>query len=158
MADISINRLRKEEFLTEYVVDIHVDPTLLRMTGYHDDYSASAVVDRNSSSCQEITTQQSKKSFRLEVELPTVHDHLKLTAVLADGHCSDFPAMMVYTERDRSAMLPYHNNPSFCDKVPGECVFTCDCSVIQCHTVSLVIMSHRQQTLELCEISLSLSL
>ena len=152
MADISINRLRKEEFLTEYVVDIHVDPTLLRMTGYHDDYNASAVVDRNSSSCQEITTQQSKKSFRLEVELPTVHDHMKLTAVLADGHCADFPAMMVYTNRDRSVMLPYHNNPSFCDKVTDECVFKCDCSANQCHTVSLVIMSHREQPLKLCDI------
>ena len=143
--------------MTEYVVDyqMDLDPTKLRMTGYRTDYNASAVVDRNSSSCQEITAMESKKSFRLEVELPTVGDHLQLTAVLANGHCSDFPAMMVYTNRDRSAMLPYHNNPSFCDKVPDECVFTCDCSEIQCHTMSLVIMSHREHSLKLCEIYLA---
>ena len=143
-----INGLHQGVCLTQYVVD----PNLLRMTGYHNDYDASAVVDDNVDSCQEITSPESKKSFRLEVELSTVRDHLNLTAVLTEGHCSDFPAMMVYTERDRSAMLPYHNNPSFCDKVPGECAFTCDCSASQCHTMSLVILSHRKWPLKLCEI------
>ena len=101
----------------------------------------SVFVDVNNATCQQVTTPHSDKSFRLEVELPTAHDHLTLTAVLDGGECLDFPATMVYTKSDQSAMLPYHNNPSFCDNVPGECVFECDCSAMPCQRVFLIILS-----------------
>ena len=122
------------------------------MTGYQNDYNVTAMVDVNNATCQPVTTPQSDKSFRLEVELLTRQDSLTLTVVLAGGECLDFPATMVYTERDYSVMLPYHNNPDFCDNEPGKCVFKCDCSDTKCHRLVLIILSAPTVPRGLCEI------
>ena len=106
------------------------------------------LVDVNNATCQQVTTPLSDKSFRLEAELPPAHDHLTVTAVLDGGECLDFPATMVYTKSDQSVMLPYHNNPSFCANEPGECVFECDCSAMQCQPVFLIILSAPQRAAE----------
>ncbi|KAI0238665.1 hypothetical protein LSAT2_010604, partial [Lamellibrachia satsuma] len=138
--------------LAEVEVFDDIDPSWLKMTGYRNDYNVSVLVDVNNATCQQVTTPHSDKSFRLEVELPTAHGHLTVTAVLDGGECLDFPATMVYTKSDQSAMLPYHNNPSFCDNEPGECVFECDCTAMQCQRVFLVILSAPTGPRKLCEI------
>ena len=124
----------------------------LKITGYRNDSNVSVLIDVNNATCQQVTTPHSDKSFRLEVELPPAHDHLTVTAVLDGGECLDFPATMVYTKSDQSAMLPYHNNPSFCDNEPGECVFECDCSAMPCQRVFLAILSAPTGPRKLCEI------
>ncbi|KAI0235811.1 hypothetical protein LSAT2_013678 [Lamellibrachia satsuma] len=128
------------------------DTNWLKIAGYRNDYNVSVFVDVNNATCQQVTTPHSDKSFTLEVELPTAHDHLTVTAVLDGGECLDFPATMVYMMSDQSAMLPYHNNPSFCDNVPGECVFECDCSAMPCQRVFLIILSAPTGPRKLCEI------
>ncbi|KAI0238661.1 hypothetical protein LSAT2_009031 [Lamellibrachia satsuma] len=130
----------------------YFDTNWLKIAGYRNDYNVSVFVDVNNATCQQVTTPHSDKSFTLEVELPIAHDHLTVTAVLDGGECLDFPATMVYTKSDQSAMLPYHNNPSFCDNVPGECVFKCDCSAMPCQRVFLIILSAPTGPRKLCEI------
>ncbi|KAI0232410.1 hypothetical protein LSAT2_017233 [Lamellibrachia satsuma] len=122
------------------------------MSGYRNDYNVSGVTDVNNATCQQVTTPYSDEGFRLTVEVPTVHSRLTVTAVLDGGNCLEFPATMVYTEGDKSAMLPYGNNPSFCDHVPGTCVFDCDCSAMPCQLVSLFILSAPSGPRQLCEI------
>ena len=102
------------------------------MTGHRNDYNVSSLVDLNNDTCQEVTAPNTITAFRLEVELPTPYDNLTLTLVMTGGLCLDFPATMVYSLGDQSAMLPYSQNPSFCDNAPNECVFKCDCSVVRC--------------------------
>ena len=97
------------------------------MSGYRTDYNVSDVIDLNNATCQQVTTPESDTPFRLTIELPSYYEPLIVTAVL-DGDCLDFPATMVYTEGDRSVMVPCGNNPSFCENVPGTCAFNCDCS------------------------------
>ena len=125
--------------ITQHVVDIN--PNLIKVSGYRNDYNVTAIVDVNNATCQRVTKPDSDESFLLELELPSRHDSLTLTAVLAGGKCLDFPATMVYTEGDQSAMIPYHNNPSFCDKVPGKCAFECDCSDTKCRRLVLAMLS-----------------
>ena len=134
----------------QHVVDIN--PSLIKVSGYRNDYNVTAIVDVNNATCQPVTSPHSDKSFRLEVELPTRHESLTLTAVLDGGECLDFPATIVYTERDHSVMLPYHHNPAFCDNEPGKCVFKCDCSDTKCHRVVLIILSAPTGPRGLCEI------
>ena len=132
------------------------DSTIVFMSGYRNDYSVSLVTDRNNATCQPVTTPESDEPFTLKVELwKTIHSRLIVTVVLDQGDCLDFPATMVYTEGDQSALLPYHNNPSFCDKKPGRCVFECDCSATPCQTVYLVMLSAPHNSLTLCEIYLA---
>jgi len=133
-----------------HVVDI--DASLIKVTGYRNDYNVTAIIDVDNATCQPVTSPQSNKSFRLEVELLTLHDSLTLTAVLAGGECLDFPATLVYTEHDHSVMLPYHHNPAFCDNEPGKCVFKCDCSDTKCHRLVLAILSAPTGPRGLCEI------
>ena len=137
-------------YLMQCVIDI--DVTKVHVTGYRNNYNISAIVDRNKTTCQQVTRSDSDEAFRFIYEMPNVHDNLTVTAVLDGGDCLDFPATMVYTEGDGSPMLPYSNNPSFCDRVPGKCVFECDCSDMPCHFVNIVILSAPYQTRKLCEI------
>ncbi|KAK2149949.1 hypothetical protein NP493_2863g00001 [Ridgeia piscesae] len=99
-----------------------------------------------------VTTPDSDEPFLLEVELPSRQDRLTLTAVLDGGECLDFPATMVYSESDQSAMIPYNNNPSFCDKVPGKCAFECDCSDTKCRRLVHAMLSVPTGPRGLCEI------
>ena len=123
------------------------------MSGYRDDYNASYVTDLNNATCQQVTSRESDKGFTLKVELShAVRSRLTVTAVVDEGDCLDFPATMVYTEGDQSAMLPYHKNPSFCDHTPGQCVFECDCSDTECVNIHLVILSAPDHSRKLCEI------
>ena len=135
---------------TQYIVDI--DPSLVKVTGYRNDYNVAALVDVNNATCQRVTTPDSDEPFLLEVEWPSRQDRLTLTAVLDGGECLDFPATMVYSESDQSAMIPYHNNPSFCDKVPGKCAFECDCSDTKCRRLVLAMLSVPTGPRGLCEI------
>ena len=99
------------------------------------------------------SSRESDKGFTLKVELShAVRSRLTVTAVVDEGDCLDFPATMVYTEGDQSAMLPYHKNPSFCDHTPGQCVFECDCSDTECVNIHLVILSAPDHSRKLCEI------
>ena len=121
------------------------------MTGYRDDYNVSSVVDVNNDTCQEVTAPKSNTAFRLEIELRSSYDNLTLTLVMTGGICLHFPATMVYTLGDQAAILPYSQNPSFCDNVQNECLFKCDCSVVRCQRVFLIILSARNVSRELCE-------
>ena len=125
---------------------------MVTMTGYRNDYNASLATDQDNATCQQVTVSTSSKAFILRAELPTVNDHLTLTLKLDGGDCLGFPATMVYTERSQSAMVPFRNNPSYCDQVPGECVFRCDCEALQCQTVTVLILSARNYSRRLCEI------
>ncbi|KAK2177334.1 hypothetical protein NP493_605g01056 [Ridgeia piscesae] len=122
------------------------------MTGYRNNYIVSDVIDMNDATCQQVTTPDSDKYFLLEIELPTRHGNLTVTAGLGGGDCLDFPVTMVYTERDQSVVIPYHNNPSFCRNLPGKCVFDCDCSDTKCHRVVLALLSVPTGPRTLCEI------
>ena len=131
---------------------VDFDPTMIHMSGYRDDYSVSDVIDMDNATCQPVTKPESDEPFTLKVELSSAVDsRLTVTAVL-DGDCLDFPATMVYTEGDQSALIPFHNNPSFCDNSPGRCVFECDCSATRCQTVYLVFLSAPDHTRRLCGI------
>ena len=134
----------------QYIVGI--DLSLFKVTGYRNDYNVAALVDVNNATCQRVTTPDSDEPFLLEVELPSRQDRLTLTAVLDGGECLDFPATMVYSESDQSAMIPYNNNPSFCDKVPGKCAFECDCSDTKCRRLVLAMLSVPTGPRGLCEI------
>ena len=80
---------------------------MIHMSGYRDDYNASDVTDLNNATCQQVTTRQSDEGFILKVELlHAVRRRLTVTAVVDEGDFLDFPATMVYTEGDQSAMLP----------------------------------------------------
>ena len=125
---------------------------MMEMTGYRNNYNVSIITDANNDTCELVTTQESDKGFSLKIEMLTALDNLTMTAVLDNGDCLDFPATMVYTLGDQSAMLPYHNNPSFCDAEPGKCVFECDCSDTKCRQVFLVILSAPTMKRDLCEI------
>ena len=116
------------------------DTSTIKMSGYRTDYTVSDVIDLNNATCQQVTTPESDTPFLLTIELPTYYKPLIVTAVL-DGDCLDFPATMVYTEGDRSVMVPYGNNPSFCENIPGTCAFDCDCSDKGCHVVTLALLS-----------------
>ncbi|KAK2174957.1 hypothetical protein NP493_764g00021 [Ridgeia piscesae] len=127
--------------------------SLNQVSGYRDAYDTSDVTDLNNATCQQVTTRESDKGFTLKVELSlAVRSRLTVTAVVDEGDCLDFPATMVYTEGDQSAMLPYHNNPSFCDNTPGQCVFECDCSDTECVTIRLVIISAPDHSRKLFEV------
>ena len=123
---------------------------MLQMTGYRNNFNPAIITDAYTTTCDQVTTPASDEDFFLKVEIQTSHDSLTVTAVLDE--CLDFPATMVYTEGDQSAMLPYHNNPSFCDNAPGHCVFKCDCSVTRCRNVFLVILADTRRARKVCEI------
>ncbi|KAI0215189.1 hypothetical protein LSAT2_032775 [Lamellibrachia satsuma] len=125
---------------------------MIQLSGYRNDYNVSDVTDLNNATCQQVTTPDSDEPFRLTVEFSTVHSRLTVTAVVGGGDCLEFPATMVYTEGDQSTMLPYGNNPSFCDNSPGGCVFECDCSAVPCQYVHLAILSAPTHSRKLCEI------
>ncbi|KAK2176250.1 hypothetical protein NP493_669g00000 [Ridgeia piscesae] len=126
---------------------------MIHMSGYRDDYSVSDVTDLNNATCQQVTATESDKAFRLKVELSSAVDsRLTVTAVLDGGDCLDFPATMVYTEGDQSALITYHNNPSFCDNSPGRCVFECGCSEVECVNIYLFILSAPDHSRRLCAI------
>ena len=131
---------------------------VMEMTGYRNDYNVADVIDLNNATCQQVTTPLSDKAFVVRVELPTATVGagltLTLTAVLDGGECLDFPATMVYTEGDPSIVMPFQNNPAFCDNQPGNCVFECDCSDVPCHFVYLVVLSAPNRQRGLCEIFL----
>ena len=130
----------------------YLEPRMMKMTGYRNNYNVSVITDANNATCEQVTTQISEKGFTLKIEMLTALDNLTMTAVLGVGDCLDFPATMVYTEGDQSAMLPYHNNPSFCDNAPGKCVFECDCSATKCRNLFLTILSAPYKPRKLCEI------
>ncbi|KAI0208327.1 hypothetical protein LSAT2_006992 [Lamellibrachia satsuma] len=138
--------------LCEVEVYSYFEPSMMEMTGYRNNYNVSIITDANNDTCELVTTRESEKGFSLKIEMLTALDNLTMTAVLDNGDCLDFPATMVYTQGDQSAMLPYHNNPSFCDTEPGKCVFECDCSDTKCRQVFLVILSAPTMKRELCEI------
>ena len=128
------------------------DSSMVIMTGYRNDYNASLATDTDNATCQQVTESQSAKAFVLRAELPPVNDSLTLTLELDGGDCLGFPATMVYTEGGQSAMLPFRNNPSYCDPIPEQCVFRCDCGALQCQTVTVLILSARNYSRGLCEI------
>ena len=130
----------------------YFEPSMMEMNGYRKNYNVSIITDANNDTCELVTTPESEKGFSLKIEMLTALDNLTMTAVLDNGDCLDFLATMVYTQGDQSAMLPYHNNPSFCDTEPGKCVFECDCSDTKCRQVFLVILSAPTMKRELCEI------
>ena len=126
------------------------DPSMVQMTGYRNKFNPAVITDTDTTTCDQVTTPASDTDFILTVEIQTTLDSLTVTAVLDE--CLDFPATMVYTEGDQSALLPYHNNPSFCDNAPGHCVFKCDCSDTRCRNVFLVILADPKRARKLCEI------
>ena len=127
------------------------DRSTIQMSGYRPDYNVSDVIDLDNATCQQVTTPESDTPFLLTIELPTYYKPLIVTAVL-DGDCLDFPATMVYTEGDRSVMVPYGNNPSFCENIPGTCAFDCDCSDKGCQLVTLALLSVLNKPRGLCEL------
>ena len=132
---------------------VEFDPSVIHMSGYRDDYNASDVTDLNNATCQQVTSRESDKGFTLKVVLSNaVRSRLTVTAVVGELDCLDFPATMVYTEGDQSAMLPYPKNPSFCTNTPGQCVFECDCSDTECVTIHLFILSAPDHSRKLCEV------
>lgn len=126
---------------------------MVQMTGYRSNYSGSIITDANRATCEQVTTLTSDKDFIFKLEMQTNLDSLTVTAVL--DQCLDFPATMVYTEGDQSAMLPYHNNPSFCDDAAGNCDFKCDCSDTRCRHIFLVILADPKRARKVCEIVIS---
>ncbi|KAI0223185.1 hypothetical protein LSAT2_025593 [Lamellibrachia satsuma] len=143
-----------DEWLTLCEVEVYsyFEPRMMEITGYRNNYNISVITDTNNATCEQVTTQESEKGFSLKIEMLTALDNLTMIAVLGVGDCLDFPATMVYTEGDQSAMLPYHNNPSFCDNEPGKCVFECDCGATKCRHLLLTILSAPHTPRKLCEI------
>ena len=128
---------------------------MTHVTGYRKDYNVTAITDGNSATCEQVTKPESDEAFVFKYELPNVRSKLTVKVTLHRGDCLDFPATMVYTEGDNSAMLPYHNNPSFCRQVTGKCEFECDCSAATpCSGVlNVVILSSPDHARTLCEVS-----
>ena len=135
----------------EHILYSEFDTSTIQMRGYRTDYNVSDVIDLNNATCQQVTTPESDTPFLLTIELPTYYKPLIVTAVL-DGDCLDFPATMVYTEGDRSVMVPYGNNPSFCENIPGTCAFDCDCSDKGCRLVTLTLLNDPRKPRRLCEV------
>ena len=122
------------------------------VTGYRKAYNVSAIIDGNNATCEQVTTPESDEAFQFKYELPNVRSKLTVDVTLKGGDCLDFPAIMVYTDGDNSAVLPYHNNPSFCDQVTGKCEFECDCSASLCRVLNIAILSSPDHARKLCEV------
>ena len=52
----------------------------------------------------------------------------------------------------RSVMVPFGNNPSFCENIPGTCAFDCDCSDKGCQVVTLALLGATGEARGLCEL------
>ena len=137
-----------------HIFYLDFDSSKVQMSGYRTDYNVSDVIDLDNATCQQVTTPESDTSFLLTIELSTYYKPLIVTAVL-DGDCLDFPATMVYTEGDRSVMVPYGNNPSFCENIPGTCAFDCECSDKGCQFVTLALLNDPRKPRRLCEVYLT---
>ena len=137
--------------MCEHILCSEFDTSTIQMSGYRTDYNVSHIIDLNNATCQQVTTPESDTPFLLTIELPTYYKPLIVTAVL-DGDCLDFPATMVYTEGDRSIMVPYGNNPSFCENIPGTCAFDCDCDDKGCQLITLALLSAPNKPRGLCEL------
>ena len=125
---------------------------MTHVTGYRNDYNVTAIIDGKSATCEQVTTPEFDEGFQFKYELPNVRSNLTVNVTLDAGDCLDFPATMVYTDGDNSAMLPYHNNPSFCRQVSGKCEFECDCSATLCRVLNIAILSSPDHARKLCEV------
>ena len=129
---------------------------MTHVTGYRKYYNVVAIVDGNNATCEQVTTPESDEAFQFKYELPNVRSKLTVKVTLHGGDCLDFPATMVYTDGDNSAMLPCHNNPSFCRQVTGKCEFECDCSAATpCRVLNIAILSSPDHARKLCEVIIS---
>ena len=129
-----------------------MDAFMTSVTGYRKDYNVTAIIDGNSATCEQVTTPESNEAFQFKYELPNVRSQLTVKVTLYGGDCLDFPATMAYTDGANSAMLPYHNNPSFCSRVIGKCEFECDCSATLCRVLNIAILSSPDHVRTLCEV------
>ena len=125
---------------------------MTHVTGYRKDYNVAAIIDGNNATCEQVTTPESHKAFQFKYELPNVRSTFTVDVTLDGGDCLDFPATMAYTDGAKSAMLPYHNNPSFCSRVTGKYEFECDCSDTPCRVLNIAILSSPVHARKLCEV------
>ena len=129
-----------------------MDVSMTPVTGYRKHYNVAAIIDGNSASCELEATPESDEAFVFKYELPNGRSKLTVKVKLHGGDCLDFPATMVYTDGDNSAMVPYYNNPSFCDQVTGKCEFECDCSASLCRVLNIAIISSPDHARKLWEV------